>query len=131
MSIAIYLLAGLALTWALFYAYMYLASKSIEGRPTQDLQQQLPQLSAFPDRALIYCHSPKCGPCRQMSPVIDELAAEGQPVVKLDLSEYPALASDLGVRAAPTLLLVERDVVKEVVLGVRSRRQIEALLQAD
>jgi thioredoxin 1 len=49
-----------------------------------------------------------CGPCRQLSPIVDELAAEMQgrvKVVKINIDESPETPTKYGVRGIPTLIL--------------------------
>ncbi len=49
-----------------------------------------------------------CGPCRQIGPLVDEIAQERRDslrVVKLNVDESPAVAQQSGVRGIPTLLL--------------------------
>lgn len=48
-----------------------------------------------------------CGPCKQIAPMIDELADEtvGQfKIAKLDIDEAPATAAKLGIRGVPTIV---------------------------
>jgi thioredoxin 1 len=48
-----------------------------------------------------------CGPCKQIAPMIDELATEteGQyKIAKLDIDDAPATAAKLGIRGVPTLV---------------------------
>ena len=48
-----------------------------------------------------------CGPCRQISPLVDQLADEyvgKAKVTKLDIDESPGVASRFGIRGVPTLL---------------------------
>ena len=49
-----------------------------------------------------------CGPCRQIGPLVDEIAQERREtlrVVKLNVDESPGMAQKFGVRGIPTLLL--------------------------
>jgi thioredoxin 1 len=49
-----------------------------------------------------------CGPCKQLSPILDEVAAEFDgkvKVVKMDIDENPETPSKLGVRGIPTMML--------------------------
>ena len=49
-----------------------------------------------------------CGPCRQIGPLVDEIAQERRDslrVVKLNVDEAPGIAQKFGVRGIPTLLL--------------------------
>lgn len=74
-----------------------------------------------------------CGPCRMLTPVLDELAGEleGQAkIAKVNVDESPALAARAGVSAIP-LLVVYRD-GKEVdrLVGVRPKADIERTVRA-
>ena len=50
--------------------------------------------------------SPHCGPCQQMLPVVDRLAAEGVDVRKIDVSKDPATAQRFGVTRWPTFIVL-------------------------
>jgi thioredoxin 1 len=52
--------------------------------------------------------APWCGPCRQISPIVDQIAAEHGDkikVVKINTDENPKAANDLGVLGLPTLMV--------------------------
>ena len=52
--------------------------------------------------------APWCGPCKMMTPVFEQLAAEFEPgmrFLKLDTEQYPALAAKMGIRSIPTMIL--------------------------
>jgi thioredoxin 2 len=52
-----------------------------------------------------------CGPCRMVSPALEQLAAERAgtlKLVKIDVDAAPALAGRFTVRAVPSLLLIDR-----------------------
>ncbi len=68
-----------------------------------------------------------CGPCRSMAPMFEQAAAELEPdvrLVKLNADEEPRIASELGVAALPTMLLLRggREVAR--ISGAMSARQI-------
>lgn len=50
-----------------------------------------------------------CGPCRMVSPIVDEIAAERDDikVCKVDVDKQPQLASQYGVMSIPTLVVVK------------------------
>jgi len=47
-----------------------------------------------------------CGPCRQMQPTVDRLAASGVPVRKVDIDREPALAKRFGVTGVPCFVMI-------------------------
>jgi len=72
-----------------------------------------------------------CGPCRMLSPVIDELAAEfaGRVKVgKLNVDQNSSIAERYGIRGIPTLIIFKNGVVVEQIVGVQSKEALKALL---
>ncbi|MHB8137081.1 MAG: thioredoxin [Smithellaceae bacterium] len=75
--------------------------------------------------------APWCGPCRAIGPILEELATEYKDkvnIVKVNVDDNPATASQYGVRSIPTLLLVKNGKVQETSIGLLSRNQLVALL---
>lgn len=46
-----------------------------------------------------------CGPCRMQSPIVDEIAADGAHVLKVNVDEAPELAAKFLVDSIPTLVI--------------------------
>jgi thioredoxin 1 len=72
-----------------------------------------------------------CGPCRQIAPMIEDLAGtyEGKAKVgKIDLDANRELGTQLAVQAIPTLLFFKGGEVVERLVGVRPRAEIEGIL---
>src|SRR2546423_14842716 len=70
-----------------------------------------------------------CGPCKMLSPILDELAEEYQgrvKIVKVNIDQEQALAAEYGVRAIPTLLLFTQGQVADQIVGLRSKRDLKA-----
>ena len=75
--------------------------------------------------------APWCGPCRAMSPLIDDLANEynGQvKVVKMNVDENPATPGKYGIRAIPTLILFKGGEVLEQITGAVSKNAIKDMI---
>jgi thioredoxin 1 len=72
-----------------------------------------------------------CGPCKMISPLLDELADEYDGKVKIgkvNIDEQQALAAEYGVRAIPTLLLFNKGQVADQIVGARSKRDFKTSL---
>jgi thioredoxin 1 len=72
-----------------------------------------------------------CGPCRMVSPIIDEIAEERDDlfVGKINVDEQPALAAEFGIVSIPTLVVMKNGEVVHQVSGARPKAQILALLE--
>ncbi len=69
-----------------------------------------------------------CAPCRQLAPVIKELAEEyGDKllVAKVDVDTNPATASNLQIRAMPTLIFMKGGVVSSSIVGRQAKEKIQ------
>jgi thioredoxin 1 len=101
----------------------------MRGRAVPELDAMLNDAQRAQERLLVYFWSPGCGACRPMTPVMDKLAAERGNVLKVNVAQSLALARRFGVMGTPSLALVEKGILKQLVVGARSEPQIRALLQ--
>jgi thioredoxin 1 len=72
-----------------------------------------------------------CGPCKQIAPLLDELAAEYDGKVKIgkvDVDQHQGLAAQYRVTAIPTLLIIKGGQVIEQMVGGKSKRDLKASL---
>ena len=71
-----------------------------------------------------------CGPCRMVSPIIDEIAEENEHirVGKVDVDAQPELASQFQVFSIPTLVVMKDGKVLTQSAGAKSKSQILAML---
>jgi thioredoxin 1 len=77
--------------------------------------------------------APWCGPCRQIAPMIDELSADNQgviKVVKMNIDESPNSPQQFGVNSIPTLMLFKGGTVVERFVGVQPKLKLQEALDA-
>ena len=71
-----------------------------------------------------------CGPCRMLSPIVDEVAEERSDVKvgKVNVDEQPELAGEFGVMSIPTLLVFRGGKLVDQAVGARPKAGVLALL---
>ena len=72
-----------------------------------------------------------CGPCKNIAPVLDEIALDFQGrirVAKLDIDSNPNTPGRYGVRGIPTLMLFKDGQVEATKMGALSKTQLVAFL---
>ena len=71
-----------------------------------------------------------CGPCKALSPILDELAekVKDAKIVKVDIDADSDLASEYRVMSVPTLKIFKDGEVKESLVGGRPLEELEAKL---
>ncbi|MDE6261291.1 MAG: thioredoxin [Oscillospiraceae bacterium] len=76
--------------------------------------------------------APWCGPCRMVSPLVDEIAEERGDIVvgKVNVDEQPELAMRFGVMSIPTLLVFKAGELAQTAIGARPKEELLALLDA-
>lgn len=74
--------------------------------------------------------APWCGPCRMVSPIVDEIAKEVTDIKvgKVNIDEQPELASAFSVMSIPTLALVKDGRVIKTMVGARPKQAILGML---
>ena len=74
--------------------------------------------------------APWCGPCRMVSPIVDEIAAERSDIKvgKINVDQQPELASQFGVMSIPTLVVMKDGKIVHQMVGARPKIQILAML---
>ena len=90
-----------------------------------ETKQELEELIAKGD-VLVDFFATWCGPCKMLSPVLEQLDKEGFPVqiVKVDTDEAEELAVEHGVQAIPTLVLYRDGKVVNRTMGFQRKDQI-------
>jgi thioredoxin 1 len=74
-----------------------------------------------------------CGPCKMLSPVLDEIASEQEgrvKVGKVNIDNQPALAARFGIQSIPTLLYFANGEVRIQTIGVAGKKAITSRLES-
>lgn len=83
-------------------------------------------------KVLIDFYATWCGPCRMLTPVIEELEEEGKlnniNVIKVDVDQLPELASRYNVFSIPNLFLLDNGQIINNQLGYQNKNQLLAFL---
>lgn len=76
--------------------------------------------------------APWCGPCRQIAPIIEELASENSDVSvgKLNVDDGQDIATKYGITSIPTILMFKGGEVVERVQGVTPKSKLQELIDA-
>ncbi|WP_317167467.1 thioredoxin [Sphingobacterium sp. SGR-19] len=72
-----------------------------------------------------------CGPCKMQAPILDELkerVGERASIIKIDVDKNPQVASTLGVRGVPTLVLFRKGEIRWRQSGVYPANELERLI---
>lgn len=71
-----------------------------------------------------------CGPCRMVSPIVDQIAEENAAakVGKVNVDQQPELAQAFGISSIPTLVVIKNGRTVQSAVGVRSKEEIMQML---
>jgi len=111
-----------------FYPYFKLRAARGKNVPSvvgvlNDTQQQL-------SRLLYYFMAPKCGMCKNITPIVDELIKQRKDVIRIDASQNQQLARSFSVMGTPAFVLVDNGVIEKVKLGGMNKKNILKMLDA-
>ncbi len=73
-----------------------------------------------------------CAPCKQLSPILEEIAEEMKDqivIAKLDIDSHPNQPTRYGVRGIPTMLLIQKGEIKSTKVGVTNKSNLVSWLK--
>ena len=82
-------------------------------------------------KVLVDFYADWCGPCKMMSPVVDEIAnlySDKVKVCKINVDEAPDIAVNYGIMSIPTLIFFENGNVVDTIVGLTSKSELIARL---
>jgi thioredoxin 1 len=84
------------------------------------------------EKSILYIKAAWCGPCKQLSPTMDEVSSElgnNVTVCKMDADENLDFVKSLNVRNIPTLLFYKNGELVERVTGLKSKKEILQIVE--
>ena len=105
-----------------------MASKHIVIISNNNFEQEV---NKSPTPVLVDFWAEWCGPCKMIAPVLDEIAEEKAgkiKIAKVNVDENQELAAKFGIRSIPTLLLFKGGQVKEQIVGMTGKKDLERKL---
>ncbi len=125
----VYLIAIISIPMLLFMLW----TRWQAGRMKGDTLEALPGSLRTADTSrplIIYAYSPTCGPCKSITPRVDELANAGKNIVKLNVHDDLAAAQQMNIRATPTFILMRSGRIEDIRLGPQNMEKLIRFLEA-
>jgi thioredoxin 1 len=94
-------------------------------------KENFDSIKASEKTVLLDFYADWCGPCRMVSPLVDEIAQENPQylVCKVNVDNAPDLAQAFGIVSIPTLVVLKNGAIANQAVGARSKEQILELLK--
>ena len=124
MNALLYAAVAVGTLWFAYAAYIYWLGHAAVGRSVAAAHEELPGIDSAEGASLVYFYSEHCPPCRDMTPIVDQLAGERGRVYKLDVTAQPEIAHLFGVRATPMTFVVKEGRIVRALLGAKRRKAL-------
>lgn len=81
-------------------------------------------------KVVVDCFAPWCGPCRMLSPIIDEVASEltGYTFYKLNVDDNQSIAEEYQIFSIPTILYFKDGKLEKKKIGLLNKEEIKNMI---
>lgn len=78
------------------------------------------------NKIVIDCYASWCGPCRMLSPIIEELSNELKDIkfYKIDIDKNEEITKEYDIMSIPTLLIFNNNKLEKKVIGFRTKDEL-------
>jgi thioredoxin 1 len=106
-----------------------IAQKNLEGKYLPD---EIDLNLKNPDGVIYYFYHPRCGPCKTLTPLIDELKQRyPDRVEKINIADRQDLALAFAIRVTPTTVMVKNNKIIKAIIGYTSPKKLASLFDAN
>jgi len=111
-----------------FQKYQMWKMQKNRGNPAPALSGQYGDAIDSGKASLFYFHSPSCGACRSMTPVISEFTGGGSRCFSVNVAQEMSVAQAFGVMGTPSTVIVENGIIRDFLVGPRPQSELQKLL---
>ena len=104
---------------------------SVKNKPVELADSTFRKFVREHSLTVVVCWAPWCGPCRMVSPIVDELARDYADKIafgKLNVDDNPGVATEYGIMSIPTLLVFKNGALVDRIIGARPRAVLEQMI---
>lgn len=118
-----------------WFCYSFLTKSQLRNNKLQIMselvnlnKESFEKVTATKDKTLIIDFwAPWCGPCKALTPVLEELSSEmsdSVEVYKVNVDDNTDLAQEHGVQSIPTLLVYKNGSLSETIIGLKTKDEL-------
>lgn len=97
-------------------------------------KESFEKVTSSKDKTLIIDFwAPWCGPCKALTPVLEELSSDmsdSVEVYKVNVDDNTELAQEHGVQSIPTLLVFKKGALSETIVGLKTKEELAEIVNS-
>ena len=128
--IILYIVGGIVALFFLMQFSMILKMRLKKGKAAPELSGKAGKILQKGEPAMFYFYSPGCRACKDMTPMMYQLAKHNKSVFPVDISKDMTTAKKFGVMGTPSTVLVKAGKIKEFLVGPQPDSKIASILNS-